>query len=376
MKQNSVLFINSGELPIPARSGGAIQQVLQNIAKGLVLRKWKVGVLTTSNSESLSAQKSYPENHITWHSILGKVQSGGITGIVQSKLSIKKSLNKISPQEYENVIIFDPYLAPEVHSWNPNAKIIWSAHNVRDKSAFLVNHWCKHVDTIASVSEFLKGSIENTLKQSLKRKHIVLHNPLPSEWFTNEKQIQRKKNSVLFCGRIVPQKGLDILIKAIMLLPEHLKATLELGIAGGTHFLGSKENAYSISLKKLLDESGVNYKLLGFINNDQLYQVYDEYEILVIPSNWAEPAPLVAGEGQARDCKIISSTAGGLPELVAPYWRDYLVKPGEPLLLKEALVRMFREKHYNYSNEVKTWLSNERDMNKILDKWGEIMKVN
>lgn len=368
MEKNSILFINSGSLPMPPVSGGAIQQVLYNIAMGLANRNWTVGILSTTNEDSKIAQ----HNKIKWHDINNQIGSGNIRDIMSSMYQVKKALYDISKHEYKSVVIFDPYIAPIIKKWNKDIKIIWSVHNTRKKTTPFIKYWTKDVNAIISVSNFLKKSIDQVTE---KKDSYVVYNPLPDKWFDIESENRKRKNSILYCGRLVKEKGVHILIEALAQLPDELKDTIILGIAGATHFSGSEETAYSRSVKKLLQDSGISCEILGYIDNKDLPSIYDEYEILVVPSNWEEPATLVAGEGQSRNCILVATNAGGLPELVAPPWRELIANKGDTQSLKESIMKAIAISNEEHKIQVQDWLKENLSNETRVDKWVEILTI-
>lgn len=372
----SILFINSGSLPIPAVAGGAVQQVLYSIAAELAGRDWQVGVLTPFTPASVDAQRTGKAARIRWHRMEGRTSSGGIRGIWTSKRSVRKSLKSIDPADYDNVVIYDPYLAAEAKKWNPDAKLVWSVHNIRSRTAPLLRLWSRHMDEVVSVSRFLRDRINENLPVKSADRHTVIHNPLPEGWFAQAGEESRRPGSILFCGRIVPHKGLDILVKALAQLPEELRSGVELGIAGAVHFEGSPDKSeYTEHVRQLLENSGIRYQFLGFIKHSELHRIYDQYEILAIPSNWAEPATLVAAEGQSRRCVVIASTAGGLPEMVSPVWQSYMVPPGNDSALSRSIARALTEGKPDYTEEVSAWLRQEFDIKSIIGRWETILKA-
>ncbi|EFM09149.1 glycosyl transferase group 1 [Paenibacillus curdlanolyticus YK9] len=370
MRDRSILFINSSSLPIPAASGGAIQQVLGQIAAELANRGWDVGMMTMTTEQSIARQPSFAEKPLRWHAIDTPIQSGGLRGIWNARRTIRRLLHNVDPALYAHVVVFDPYIAPIVRQWSADAKIIWSAHNVKKKTKHALRWWCKPMDGIISVSAFLQASLEETIPRALKLTHEVIHNPLGQEWLEAGVQVTRQPNSILYCGRIVEEKGLHYLVDALAQLPEPLKQSVKLSIAGGSHFLGSADSPYIQSVIRQLEQSGVSYESLGFISHDQLIAVYDRHDVLVIPSNWDDPAPVVASEGQARNCRMIATTAGGLPEIVAPYWRDYLVPRGDAQALSSSIARMLESRQEAAAaSEVRLWLNREFSTPEIIQQW-------
>jgi len=369
----NVLIINSGSTPIPATSGGAVQQVLFSVAVGLANKGWKVGILTSTTRQSIDETKKY--KNINWFNITSDIKSGGINSIFQSMKVVKQALKGISPSDYNNILIFDPYLASAVYKWNPKAKIIWSAHNVRNKTRFLIKWWTRNVNYVISVSGFLQKELK---KYTGNKTYEVIHNPLPNRWLEEFKGMERTPSTILFCGRIVPEKGLDILIKALENLPYELKKKVKLGVAGSTHFYGANESDYSLKVKENIKISNINYEWLGYVNNKDLPELYSRYDVLVIPSNWAEPATLVAGEGQARGCKVVATKAGGLPEMVAPVWRDLLAEPGDVETLTKSLekvIRISEDKADQYRQSATQWITQEIGLEKVIEKWERILQT-
>ena len=56
--------------------------------------------------------------------------------------------------------------------------------------------------------------------------------------------------------------------------------------------------------------------MLGFVDKTSLDKIMKRSSIIVIPSIWQEPFGLVAAEAMSHGTAIISSNAGGLPEII------------------------------------------------------------
>ncbi len=82
---------------------------------------------------------------------------------------------------------------------------------------------------------------------------------------------------------------------------------------------------------------GVDYR--GWVSGPQKDALFDEIDCLVVPSQWEDPAPLVVNEARSRGVAVIGSTAGGIPELVAPVDAALLVPPADVGALAAALER-------------------------------------
>ncbi len=106
-----------------------------------------------------------------------------------------------------------------------------------------------------------------------------------------------------FTGRVIPVKGVDMLIKTYSGMS---KKNTSLLIYGGT---GSTE----AFLKRYSDRS-VEFK--GSYDNKNMNSVYEDIDILVVPSRWYEVSPLVIQEAFMAGIPVITTDIGGMAELV------------------------------------------------------------
>jgi len=155
----------------------------------------------------------------------------------------------------------------------------------------------------------------------------VIPNPYRDEVFKSEGG-EKRDREILFVGRLVTDKGCDLLLDAMSLLAKQKIHPL-LSIVGS----GSEEPL----LRKRVQELGLESQVLflgGRLGND-LASEYRRHRILVIPSRWEEPFGIVALEGIACGCRIVASDTGGLPESVGPC--GILFSSRDPASLAEAL---------------------------------------
>lgn len=118
-----------------------------------------------------------------------------------------------------------------------------------------------------------------------------------------------------FFGRIHPTKGVDKLIEAISLVG---LSNLKLMIVGGSFFANSKETPYIKNLKELSNEIKDRIKFTGYIDYNEIPLYYGLSDIIVVPSQWDDPAPLTVFEAQASGKPLIASDSGGIKEYVSP----------------------------------------------------------
>ena len=121
----------------------------------------------------------------------------------------------------------------------------------------------------------------------------------------------------LFVGSLTPRKAPDLLIRALIEVPE-----MNCVFAG----VGPMRERLELLAAKLGVSDRVAF--LGTVAHDELAPLYSNADLLVIPSV-SEAAPLVAVESMACGTPVLSSRIAGLPELVHDWRTGFLVKPGD-----------------------------------------------
>lgn len=128
-----------------------------------------------------------------------------------------------------------------------------------------------------------------------------------------------------FLGRLHPIKGVDLLIRSFLCLPQ---GRAELLIAGqGT-------TDYVRELKRM-SEGCSNVRWLGFV---QPATLFDQVDVLAVPSLWREAAGRVVLESMAHHVPVIGSCRGGIPEQMGE-GTGWVFDPDEPGALTRTLRR-------------------------------------
>ncbi|MEA5488867.1 MULTISPECIES: glycosyltransferase family 4 protein [Pseudanabaena] len=122
---------------------------------------------------------------------------------------------------------------------------------------------------------------------------------------------------ILFAGRIVPEKGLDWLLRTMPLLDQRI----HLDIAG--------EGWAMPQVRKLAEYLNIGDRLTwhGWCQKEKLEELYRQSFAVIFPSVWPEPAGLVTLEAYARFRPVIASNVGGIPEHVQDGKTGILVEP-------------------------------------------------
>jgi glycosyltransferase involved in cell wall biosynthesis len=138
--------------------------------------------------------------------------------------------------------------------------------------------------------------------------------------------------AALFSGRLVRQKGIDVLLQAWSEVARQLPEA-RLKITGD----GPERERLEQTLPP-----GV--ALLGHLAPASFDEVAEDAWVQVVPSLGQEAFGLAAAEAMMRGTAVLASRTGGLPEVVEAEASGRLVAPGDPGELAAALIAMLGDR--------------------------------
>jgi len=151
-------------------------------------------------------------------------------------------------------------------------------------------------------------SVSEAIRDDSFRDSIVIGNSYRSQMFRSIHGVNRDKD-IVFLGRLVSDKGVDILLRSFADL--HLRQS-RLTIIGS----GPERTALQRLAAELQITSSVDF--LGALQGEPLLRELNRHKVMVVPSRWQEPFGVVVLEGLACDCVVLAADGGGLPDAVGP----------------------------------------------------------
>jgi len=164
--------------------------------------------------------------------------------------------------------------------------------------------------------------------------------------------------NLLFVGRLVHQKGLDILLEALSKLQK--KYNWKLSIVGEGP-LRKKLNKSTISLglqKKI--------KYLGWVEKNQLPIIYQSADVFILPSR-DEGMPNAMLEAMSFSLPVIGSKVSGIEEVISDGRSGILVPPENSNQLMNAIIQVIE----NYDQNIKMG-KNAREHVKKFYSWESV----
>ncbi|GAB6282657.1 MAG: glycosyltransferase family 4 protein [Ignavibacterium sp.] len=335
----NIIFICPSILPVPAVKGGAIETLIQAFIDENEKYNNDVYVTIFSSYDGKAQLKSkrYSKTKFVWI-YDNKLGFKLVNFLIRTFRKISKSKspllririikNKLLKKSYDKIIIEGNYdHVYEISKIVPKQKIYFHIHaNIFNNYNDYYNKILNSCERIIVVSSFIKNKILNFYKIS-DDKIIVLHNCF-NEYIGNlnnnenfniaEKYgINKNETIILFTGRVILEKGILILLKALKKVNNELHYKLIIAGSFGSNFGSGNEN---IKIKEIIEKEAepISSKIIytGFIDKLQLNNIYLISDLIIVPSLIEDAAPLVPIEAMAFGMPLIVTDSGGICEYV------------------------------------------------------------
>ncbi len=221
-------------------------------------------------------------------------------------------------------------------------RIVLTRHLVRPGKTGPLHDWMyRRLDRVAFVSELARQTFFSTASALDRSRTEVIHNSSPDDRTAGDVLDLRAKYAVapgvpvlLFCGRLVPEKGCDVLLRACARLKGEGRR-YALFLVGG-----SDDEPYLASLRRLAAElgPGSQVEFVGFVKG--VGSLLAQADICVQPSVVAEAGSLTVIEAMQAGCAVVTTNNGSQPEYVVSDVTGLLVPPGDEEALATALIRL------------------------------------
>jgi glycosyltransferase involved in cell wall biosynthesis len=177
-----------------------------------------------------------------------------------------------------------------------------------------------------AITDFTRSQLCRTVPYREWGKIRVVRCGLDPEFFSSPPGPVPEEPRIICIGRLVEQKGQQILIEAAARLRDRGRRFKLSVVGGGPMYPEVKQLVVDYALEDMVE-------LHGPLGTEQLLEELRLARALVLPS-FAEGLPMVIMEAMALGRPVISTYVAGIPELVVPGETGWLVPAGavEPLV--------------------------------------------
>lgn len=273
-------------------------------------------------------------------------------GIPTAKLPLSGAFDLVSPIALAKVL--NRMAAPivvHVHNFKDTSTALRARRLMRDPSKVRIvctRHLVKaaktgrsaqrifaELDALIFVSQSARDVFMSSHPQIDESKISIIHNSIRTQ--TDAPAPRHENNdeiTLAFIGRISPEKGLDVLIRAMRKLTDLPLRLLIAGTGKGSDVMPLVRMTRSAELKDRVE-------WLGHIDNTT--ELVDRTDIGVVPSVWSEPFGLVVLEFMSRGVPVIATDRGGPKEIITDGVDGVLVPPSDVDALADVIRRLVKD---------------------------------
>lgn len=370
---------SNGAYPVPATKGGAVATLIEHLVNGNNQKKLcEMQVLSYFEEEAFELSKQYPNVEFLWVKVpvvikcLDKCAFNFIRFMKKEEKAVSfkspfsllyyiwKARKHINRTKADKIILENNIpIALSLKNTAFNGEWYYHLHNVPridGKCRDVMNKTTKFL----CVSKFVADQIEsdNSVIGKIENNRIeVLYNCVDTLQFRplkNDNRVlqlrekygfSKEDRLLIFTGRLTAEKGADVLLKALTILPNNVKVL----IVGSYHYNADVKSEFQNKLYELAEKLADRVVFTGYVQHKDLPYYYNMADLAILPSIWDEPAGLTNIEAMACGIPTITTNSGGIAEYV-----------GESIVLErdDCLA-------YNIANQVKRLLDNENILREL-----------
>lgn len=190
---------------------------------------------------------------------------------------------------------------------------------------------------IIGCSRYMGHEIAELLHHPTNKTRIIPNGVVLDNIISNLKSLPQhssKERTLVFLGRLVPEKGVQVLISALPLILQQI-GSVNLVIAG--------KGSYQTELANLAHHLDVADKVnfVGFINDSDRNRLLHQATVAIFPSLY-EPFGIVALEAMAAGVPVVVSDTGGLQDIIEHGVDGYLTPPGDAYMLAHYVTELIK----------------------------------
>lgn len=191
------------------------------------------------------------------------------------------------------------------------AKLVMFKHNaIYAKNDFYHKWQRKHTDAFICVSKLVYDLQTQGLTNQEKQKFYLVYNGIDTEKFNKYKSVKKDNDrfTIGYAGRIANNKGIDILLKAFVILTKKYN-NIYLQLAGN-------DDGYLKEVQQFINDNKLQNRVeyLGCLKDMELF--YKKLDIFVLPSVVREAFGLTICEAMYCGVPVITTDSGAQSEII------------------------------------------------------------
>lgn len=369
-KKKIVIIMPQESLPVPAEKGGAIETLMTMIMNenekngkyviSIISRGERDKVIKYKNGICYQLEDYVPFLYTRTHINRGIDLLYCSRNIIYKKFFKRDDLKKPTKSAYlkkaykicctikPDLIIFEGGLPNNIDLFEKKwkKKLVLHIHHRFKRT----NEYITHVKYTITPSDYISEMWKNDYLENPGYIQ-TLKNCIDIDKFSKQisisEQINKRKTYgidkddflIIYVGRLVPEKGVKELINAILDIPDN---RIKLLVCGSDNFANGNSTEYANDVQKVIRKNSNRIIYTGYIDNSELWKIYQLGDIQVVPSICEEAAGLVVLEGLMSRLPLIITKSGGMVEYVDPDCAIIVEKDSSLVKnLEQAIIKLY-----------------------------------
>lgn len=205
-----------------------------------------------------------------------------------------------------------PWLGKAARSAYPNALSVLYVHNriLNRVPRYRAAQVLKDFDGVICVSGYVADTVRRISNRSVIR---TVLNGAPPPFTAPEGGATW---DVGFVGRVVPEKGLHLILEGLAHAHSASRSPIRVAIAGSRWFTGPETlGPYENYVRQIARDSPLSVDFLGRVHPSDVSGFLSSCRVVAVPSVWPEPCSLVLLEALASPAAVVATRTGGTPEV-------------------------------------------------------------
>jgi glycosyltransferase involved in cell wall biosynthesis len=362
-----VALVSSGLIPIPPTRGGAVEEYVYQLSRHLR----RLGI------DAVIIDANYDSSRVVYEDVNGaqvvrvptaKPSVGFKERILKEILFGSTTASYINREDFDVVHVNTAWVGFTLALCRNAGKhksqgFVYTCHNplwpgdrvhMGEKIVRLVEGYTmKIADTVIALNKTMQKALTEKAKVD-SRKTVIVPNGVDTEFFRpglkNEQILSEygleEQSYILFVGRVSPEKGVHILLRAFKQIVNYISKDFKLVVVGplSSTFNSAQPSSYAEAMMRYSkEELGEKVVFTGAIDRNSLRILYSNAYCFVLPS-LAEAFPMVLLEAMASGTPPMGSTAGGIPDIIIDGVNGLLFKRRDWKDLANKLLMLIKDK--------------------------------
>jgi UDP-glucose:(glucosyl)LPS alpha-1,2-glucosyltransferase len=321
---------------LPPREGfgpgrtGAVGMIVHRLAADVLDSRYRSLIVCGEQSGPVFTDVDTRIAHAPWWSI-GNVNRRYAAGVVRTLRGMSPALVEVHNR---------PETALAIAAGLPGVPVSLFLHNDpltmrRTRSVAERTRLLARLARVVTVSEFLRGRLLDGIGDPSAPPDVLPNcidiSALPPR--------SGRDNTILFVGRVVPEKAPDAFVAACATALPKLPGWRAEIIGADRFRTDSPDTGFVRGIRMAAQAAGV--ALLGYRDHPDVLAAMASASIVVMPSRWQEPFGLTALEAMASGAALLCSNRGGLPEVGGD--AAIYVDPDDPAGMADAIVSLAQD---------------------------------